>query len=196
MTQNIITPGGASDSLVFTGGNDGTLLIQTGPSGAKVNALAFGSDGTPTFLKAPIVPVQSMVRLHTSNGYGSTNTMIRRFTTQVTNLGSDITYADSATLGATFTINTNGVYAISYSDQGSAANYCGISLNSSELTTSINTIIAADRLVMTTFPAGSQTGNTSWTGYLAAGAVVRPHTAAAAVGSFPATTAFTIVRVA
>jgi hypothetical protein len=55
MTQNIITPGGASDPLAFTGGNDGTLVLQTGPSGAKVNALAFASDGTPTFLKGRLL---------------------------------------------------------------------------------------------------------------------------------------------
>ena len=48
----IITAAGASDSLAITAGNDGALTIQTGPSGGKVNAITFASDGTPTFLKA------------------------------------------------------------------------------------------------------------------------------------------------
>jgi len=49
---NLITAGGASDPLAITAASDGALTFQTGPSGAKVNALAFASDGTPTFLKA------------------------------------------------------------------------------------------------------------------------------------------------
>jgi hypothetical protein len=51
----ILKAGGASDSLDLSGSNDGALTLQTGPSGAKVNALALASDGTPTFLKGRIV---------------------------------------------------------------------------------------------------------------------------------------------
>ena len=42
---------------------------------------------------------QNEVRLEVGNGSGSTNTKIRRFTTAVTNTGTAMTYADSATLG-------------------------------------------------------------------------------------------------
>lgn len=49
---SLIVAGAASDSLAIASGNDGALTLQTGPSGAKVNALSFTSDGTPTFLKA------------------------------------------------------------------------------------------------------------------------------------------------
>lgn len=52
----IITAGGASDGLGVAAGNDGALTLQTGPSGAKVNALAFGSDGTPVFAVYPTDP--------------------------------------------------------------------------------------------------------------------------------------------
>lgn len=58
------------------------------------------------------------VIVHSGNGYGSTNTKIRRFTTVGENLGSSITYADSATDGASFTINQTGVYAMYYQDKG------------------------------------------------------------------------------
>ena len=52
---NLITAGASSDSLAIASSNDGALTIQTGPSGGKVNALAFASDGTPTFLKGRLI---------------------------------------------------------------------------------------------------------------------------------------------
>jgi hypothetical protein len=39
MTQTIITAGDASAGLAQSAGNDGTLVLQTGPAGGKVNAL-------------------------------------------------------------------------------------------------------------------------------------------------------------
>ena len=39
MPSNIITAGDATNGLIYTGGNDNTLTLQTGPSGAKVNAV-------------------------------------------------------------------------------------------------------------------------------------------------------------
>ena len=47
---------------------------------------------------------------------GTTNTSVRIFGTVQINTGSDITYATSATLGDTFTINTTGVYSITLGD--------------------------------------------------------------------------------
>lgn len=55
MTQSIITAGDASAGFVQTGGNDGTLVLQTGAAGSKVNAVSFAADGTPTLLKPPVV---------------------------------------------------------------------------------------------------------------------------------------------
>lgn len=56
MTQSTITAGDATSSGITTlGGNDGTLVLQTGPSGAKVNAMSLAADGTPTFLKSGMV---------------------------------------------------------------------------------------------------------------------------------------------
>lgn len=146
--------------------------------------------------KASVQPPQSMVRLNTANGYGSTNTVIRRFTNVVTNQGTDITYADSATLGAAFTINVSGVYAISYTEDYAAASNFGISLNSSQLTTAIVSITATDRLQIASTTAADQFTPCCWTGYLVAGAVIRPHTAAAAIGAFPSVVNFTMTRVA
>ena len=144
-----------------------------------------------------IINSTAMVRLNTANGYGSTNTVIRRFTNVVNNQGSDITYTDSATLGSSFTINVNGVYSISYSDTFNAPSACGISLNSSQLTTGINSINVSDILTVnlannTTFSLTQS----SWTGYLLKGSVIRPHAQGAVTGLSPNTTQLTIARVA
>ena len=56
MAQTIITAGDAtSGGIVAAGGNDGTMVLQTGPAGGKVNALSFASDGTPTFVKSNFI---------------------------------------------------------------------------------------------------------------------------------------------
>lgn len=149
---------------------------------------------TPAALRGG--PIQSMVRLNTQNGYGSTNTVIRRFTTVVTNVGSDITYADSATLGGSFTINNAGVYAISYTDNFGGTANMGVSLNSTQLTTDIISITAADRITETTTAAANQRACCGLSIYLAAGSVIRAHTNGGVAGSLPAVTQFTITRVA
>lgn len=193
MTTTTITAADATNGLVQTGGNDGTLTLRTGPSGGKVNALSFASDGTPTFLKGPLA---SMVRLNTTNGYGSTNTCIKRFTTTTTNQGTDITYADSATLGATLTVNTSGVYAISYTDQCNTASTIGISLNSAQLSTFVLSITAGTSLAAATSAFAGYVASVSWTGYLPAGSVIRPHGDGALTGVNPNVGTFTITRVA
>jgi hypothetical protein len=196
MTQTIITAGDSSALLAFQGGDDGTLVLKTGAAGSKVNALSFAADGTPTFLKVPVnAAVQSMVRLNTTNGYGSTNTRIRRFTNVVTNQGSDITYADSATLGATFTINSNGVYSINYTDSFSTGEFLGVSLNSSQLTTVIYSIAIGDVLAMSATASVNDPYSCTWVGYLPSGSIVRAHCGAGTTG-VAARGLFTITRVA
>lgn len=149
---------------------------------------------TPANTQAGALP--SMVRLNTANGYGSTNTVIRRFTNTVTNQGADITYTDSATLGATFTINTNGVYAISYSDIFSAQSSVGISLNSSQLAGGIGGITAADRIGIVDSGGANFIAFVSTTLYLPSGSLLRPHTSGVAIGVTPSAVQFTITRVA
>jgi hypothetical protein len=136
----------------------------------------------------------SMVRLNTANGYGSTNTVIRRFTNTVTNTGADITYADSATLGATFTINTGAVYAISYGDNSNVADNFGLSLNSAQLTTAIDSITVSAKLAQSTSSASTVNVFAGWTGFLAAGSVIRAHASGNAGGTADRTL-FTIVRI-
>lgn len=118
------------------------------------------------------------VWVHTGNGHGSTNTFIRRFTTTVSSTGTAITYADSAANGASFTINTPGVYAITYCDSYNVSQQnFGISLNSAQLTTNVASITASTRLGMTVSAGAGMSGVLPVVALLAAGDVVRPHDA-------------------
>ena len=117
----------------------------------------------------------SSVRVDTGNGYGSTANKIRRFSNVRDNIGTDVTYADSATAGSSFTAKVSGTYEISYSDIFSGAGFFGLSKNASSLTTGLSSLAATERLVGATAAAGSG-DNVSWQGYLVQGDIVRPHT--------------------
>lgn len=119
------------------------------------------------------------VTVHTGNGHGSTDTKIRRFTTALVNTGTAITYADSATAGASFTINDTGIYTIFYSDRRdgpSPSSYFGFSKNSTQLTTSIQSVAITDRAGMTKMAAIGIMTSLSRTMRLVSGDVIRPHT--------------------
>lgn len=116
------------------------------------------------------------VYVTTGNGYGSTNTCIRRFTTTQRSVGTAITYADSAANGASFTINEAGDYLIQWADVNSGgAAYLGFSVNSSQLTTSISSITAANRLAICQTPAAGVAGMVSAVYRAAVNDVIRPH---------------------
>jgi hypothetical protein len=136
------------------------------------------------------------VWVHTGNGHGSTNTFIRRFTTTVSSTGTAITYADSATLGASFTINTPGVYAITYSDYytGALQNF-GVSLNSTQLS-AIAGITAAHRIGMTTSIGAGLSNVLTIVALLAAGDVIRPHDAGSNNAASAAHSYFQIRKIA
>ena len=110
------------------------------------------------------------------NMYGTTNTKIPRFTATITTTGSGITYADSATLGASFTIATAGLYYVTYGAVFTGGAWHGISLNSTQLTSTINTITAADRIVVTTCSAVNVVDSVSVVQRFAVNDVLRPHT--------------------
>jgi hypothetical protein len=138
--------------------------------------------GIKTFTSQPVFPVQSMIRVNTANGFGTTDTRIRRFS-NITNgvngaviQGSDITVSDTAANGTVFTIVTSGVYSISYSVDWTPAGTGGLSLNSTELTTDLTGVTNLGSRIAIGGSAGSQPTVVSWTGYLVAGDKIRPHT--------------------
>lgn len=193
---------------------DGTLTLKTGAYGAKVNALVLDGSGNATVLGNAVIggnetvtgnltvggkieqtTPASMVRVHTPNGYGSTNTVIRRFLTVGTTQGTDITYADSAANGASFTINTNGVYAVTYIDAFNTASAFGVSLNSTQLTTNFSGITNTTRIASAACPSNDYAECATVVMYFSANDVIRPHTNAATT-SGTNYQMFTITRVA
>jgi len=176
----------SSAELVSAGGTAAQL-----PNDTKVYVTANGLNKT---LYQAVVDgdfasgtAASQVRLSTGNGFGSSSTKIRRWTTTEQNVGSAITYADSATLGATFTINTTGVYAITYTEEGdTGAPLFGISLNATggDLTSNLNDLSISKILTITNTNSGNYRNCCSWVGKLTAGDVIRCHTNNGGGGTF------------
>lgn len=174
------------------------LTVQNHAVGIISNGTAFSitRDYYPPAMTAVQPFANASIRVGTVNGAGTTNTFIRRFTTVLSTTGSDITYADSATLGTTFTINTTGVYAITYNDQFTTTNTSfGISLNSTQLTTPIGSITAANRLAISEQVNNASPQCCSVTVVLTAGDVIRPHLQSSSSNGTPALSSFTITRV-
>ena len=133
-----------------------------------------------------------------SASYGSVNTTVRRFLTTQVNAGTDISYSDSATLGGKWTINTNGTYTISYSDNFSNNNQSfAVILNGTEGSTQVDLITnKIDALAISENLTATALGSISVTLHLTAG----DYLWAQSGGSFPpgsgaGFTGFRIVRV-
>lgn len=162
----LILPGGANittaagDRATFRGDGSGNTrcIHYTRASGQSVVATSVGNHE---------------VTVHTGNGYGSTNTAVRRFTTALTNVGTGITYADSAANGASFTINETGLYEVYYQDGGSSSNYIGVSVNSGALTSTMDSVPVANRVAMAWTPNPSRVFSVARTMRLTAGDVIR-----------------------
>lgn len=137
------------------------------------------------------------VRVTTGNGHGSTKNKFRRYTTTETNTGTAITYADSATDGASFTVNETGLYGIYMMDLRSDANCAfGISVNSSQGTTSIESITAANRKAYTRTAGAGLENAVSIVVRLAAGDVVNAHTDGGPNSASAQTSVFAIRKIA
>lgn len=138
----------------------------------------------------------NQIRLNTSNGYGSSGTMIRRFLNVGEMFGDVIIYQDDPVWGGSFTVKESGWYAVSYFDNGNAAMNIGISLNASvsELSTSIVNIGVTPRLALARVDSTQVPAFCSWTGYIAVGGIIRAHTDSTAVGTNPARVGFSISK--
>ena len=122
-------------------------------------------------------------------GYGATNTKIRYFTnvTKSTDTGNFLTIANSSTNGFSITANKRCKVSVTFADNYSSANWLGLSLNSSQLTTNLTAITLSNRKAIACTSAASATNTASWTGVLEAGDVLRPHTDGASIGTAAST---------
>ena len=139
-----------------------------------------------TFLEEKI---SCQLRLDAYTGYGSTDNKIMQFANERDNYGNMFSenhstgYSGGAE-GLEVTINKSGVYGLTFpfiysgSDQNA-----GISINSSQLTTSVDAINAQDRLTYASARnVGADRVSVSWQGFLSSGDIIRSHTA----GTVPA----------
>lgn len=169
---NMLIDGVASGNTVTCAANDKVMVRAI--STTQFNLTRTKYDGTAQVAASTSVG-DHVVTVHTGNGYGSTNTMIRRFTTTLTSTGTAISYADSATLGGTFTINEAGLYSIHYSEIAPAGEAFGVSKNSAELSTSIVDMAIANRVMISTITSNSTCVSTSIVVRLAAADAIRAH---------------------
>lgn len=115
------------------------------------------------------------LRLSGANGFGSTATTTRRFSSVLQNIGTDVQYTDSPTLGGQFTALASGIYNVSYSEQSlanSANSYIMIRVN--------GVIVSFDNQIYNTTSTGDKAFAASWSGYLNVGDIITSTVAAAA----------------
>lgn len=207
-TQTVTAAATLGDGWFCYYRNAGTGIVTIDPNGAEtIGGLAtlvltigmsilLQSDGVNlNYVNLSGVGNHS-VTVTNGNGSGSTNTKIRRFTTTQTNVGTAITYADSATLGASFTINEPGIYEAFYEDESSLGQtYIGISVNTTQPTVDINSITATDRAGLAS-NATNITASLTRVLRLSTGDVVRPHWGSSAPNNTNAAfSAFSIKKV-
>jgi len=110
------------------------------------------------------------------NTTGTTGTTTRVFGSTTSTTGAGVTYVSSATNGDSFTINENGVYAITYSDRASTVGReYGVTVNNPS-TTAISSATAAARLLYGNVQVADRPTPLSGTFRLSAGDVIRAQT--------------------
>ncbi len=147
---------------------------------ANFSALAAGSNDNHVRL-AELEKRQEIV-VHTGNGYGTTNTCIRRFGTLSSSKGAALlTYADSATLGGSWT-NTSGkqlLVTMTYTDRRVSGCYdLGISVNAASGSSTIAGMTPAQGGRGFNNPCGVSSTIT-WSGLLEPNDVLRAHSGGA-----------------
>lgn len=168
-----LSPMTTGGDIIYGGASGTGTRLANGSSGQFLKSN--GTTTAPSWAAVTATAPNSYSR-HTAQGArGSTNTAILTWGTTVASNGSDITYTSSATNGDSWTINTAGIYAISVGNHTDANGIdFGISLNSNQLTTNIDTITSSAKLAQANSPAGSPVC-AAWTGYLAVNDVIRNH---------------------
>jgi hypothetical protein len=128
-------------------------------------------------LSHTVPAIDAHIHVDTGNGYGSTATQVRRYTTTRSDTSAGLmTYADSSTNGGSITVNVAGIYSITVSDRYSAsAHNVGITINGSAGATPINTVTYAQGKRAINRGETSGRAGCSITIALAAGDVIRCH---------------------
>lgn len=170
---------------VISNAGTNTFTVEDG-SGSVIATLIGGSKATFSLsdntTSAGAWQIQGGVGDHEiymtgAAGEGSSSTRIREFSNVSRDAGTAITQVTSSTLGTVFTINETAIYSIDWADYADSALKFGISVNSSELTVNIQSLVTpSDRVAIANVSATSNTTVLSCTRKFNAGDVVRAHT--------------------
>lgn len=124
-------------------------------------------------------PTRTSVVFKTGNGYGSTNTSIRLFTTITVEKGGDsfdIRAVNDPVNGSYAVVQETGIYAISRTDGISAGGaVLGISVNAPGVLSSGITTFPVENILVYSNLVSSATGAVSATALLIAGDIIRAH---------------------
>jgi hypothetical protein len=86
MAQTKFVAGDSVAPMGFTGGDDGTIVLQTGAAGSKVNAVSYAADGTPTVLKYRTGDTIQTLMTTDAGTAGITSTTLANVTQTVQNI--------------------------------------------------------------------------------------------------------------
>jgi len=117
-------------------------LMFNGSSSTVTNASSRGGNNNETHIGV-------------GNGFGSTNTGMRKFSSVVINKGAALVYVSSATLGDSWTCYEPRLINIGYTDGGSAVTY-GLVKNTATPTALVNSGLAAGEVIAYMSSATSQ----------------------------------------
>jgi hypothetical protein len=125
-----------------------------------------------------ITGTDAEVIVHGGNGFGSTNTIVRRFSTVDLTIGTSITYADDSVYGASFLVNDPGVYTVNYTDQRTDTAfpyfYYYIDIDHSPVQSTVSTILSGSTMSAISSSGPYMIGKNTITIVLDKGDVVRP----------------------
>jgi len=177
---------GGNNCIVSRGGSDEITedqLVTIDMPKSQDRLKIYGDDTNTGYWQVLEERISCQLRLDTYSGYGSTDTAIMRFANERENYGNLFTENHSTgyngnTEGLEITIERSGKYSFSFSttSSGGGGQNLGFSLNSSQLTTGIQSINVQDRIGLERSAAGSLPSSLSWSGYLSKGDIIRPHT--------------------
>lgn len=179
--QNTIAEGGAgaadTGALYSTTARSNVAIRLIGRIGITEATAGTWATAPSEISVAPFFrPYISEIYLDAANGYGSTNTKIRKWTNVVVNLGPDMTLTQSATNGDSITINNGGMYYIDYKDNKAGGGYeFGVSKNSVALTTAIGSITYAGGRILYGGGGSDSRGETGRAVRLATSDIIRAH---------------------
>jgi len=146
------------------------LLFQRDAAALYVAATVGATESTWTALTPePPSAVVDASRVQGSTARGSTNDQIFRWTTEVEQSGTAITYTDSASLGGYWAIAEAGIYSVSVSLDAGSDGAVAIKVAGALSNTLMEASIRAFAYDGST---GAQPLSTAWTGPIAAGEIV------------------------